>query len=481
MCFPLTEEQLAAWRSDFYDSAKNRLAQNVCTARDPLNACLRTPADLSTVLFGHKTWHEVEKPGKATTGGPGWICTGLDMLRLEFAKHYPVPAEFELSPGHLIFWHKLERCNYFLWTVAQLLERCEPRDGRIFRNLMKHAVPDGGNWQMFVNLVKKHGVMPKTCYLFYPQRVRQLNQILRSKLHEFASVLHAQYTFDGDASRLPKVIGRMLPQLYKVVSICLGEPPEEFTWKYYDLKKRYQCLENVTPLHFYEVMLAPTCDVNSFVCLGHDPRLSSSYQSNYEVVHSSNMVDGLPQRYNNQPMEMILQIIVDSLAGEMPVWLGCDLNIRFTSKTEVLKLSLKSHRFDLLFGLEVGDSFTKADRMIYKESRRNTALLLTAVGLNSLEEPVEFRTISASAMGKSSSTGSLQEDDDKENKEKNAKAKKLKRSSAKALSLEADWLKEYAFEIVVHQSFVPSGVLNASRIPRSMELPPWDPMGAFIG
>ncbi|KAH8319960.1 hypothetical protein KR074_010041 [Drosophila pseudoananassae] len=487
MPFQLTDRQLSEWRFDFYGSPRNRLAQNVCTARNPINACLRSAAELSQVLDGDKKWYKASATGKATTGGPGWICTGLDLLRLEFVKKYPVPADFEFAPGHLVFWHKLERCNYFLCTVSALLERCEPLDGRNFRHLMKHAVPDGGNWHMFVNLVKKHGVMPKSCYLTTNSKsVTKLNKILRSKLHEYSSLLYAQFTFDGDASRLPKLIARMMPRLYKVVSICLGEPPEEFNWTFYDEKKRFQSLEHLSALHFYEMMVAKYTNLDEFVCLGHDPRLSAGYQTNFEVAHSSNMVDGLTHRFNNQPMEVLVQVMIDSLTGGKAFWLTCDLCPRFMAKRETLSLIQKSHNFSVLFGVEVGNSFNKAERMVYKESRPDAALLLTAVGLNSINDPVEFHTISASVAGKTASTISLHEDNDdddgqeKENKDKKNDAKK-KGKKTKAATVDADWLREYGFEIVVHESFVPVDILNCSRFPKLTMLPPWDPMGSLLG
>ncbi|XP_017003210.3 bleomycin hydrolase [Drosophila takahashii] len=476
MHFLLTEPQWSAWCSAFYESPQNRLAQNVCTARDPINVCLRSEAELCSLVQGNKTWHEVDTQGKGTTGGPGWICTGLDLLRQEMDRKFPLPSDFEFSAAHLFFWHKLERCNYFLWTVADLLMQCEPLDGRCFRHFMKNAVPDGGNWQMFVNLVKKYGVMPKKCYLS-TQRSRKMNTMLRSKLREYASKLHAQFTFNGNGDRLPKLIPKMIQSLFKLLSICLGEPPETFSWTFYDHKKRYHSLKKLTSVHFYEVMVACTVDLDAFVCLGHDPRISSIPQSNYQVTHSSNMMGGEPHRYNNQSIEVIMQIIVDSLAGDKPVWLGCDLSSILSTKSG--PLSLQSHTFDLIFGIKVGDCLSKAERLIYKESRRDTAILLTSVGLDSMKEPVEFRTISAIAVGQSESTGSLHENDDKNKKNDEEKLKK-KSAKKQAIKMEADWLREYAFEIVVHEKFVPPGVLHAARMPKYKELPAWDPMGAFL-
>ncbi|KAH8301703.1 hypothetical protein KR059_009547, partial [Drosophila kikkawai] len=451
--FSLTKDKVSTWRENFYDTPHNRLAQNVCTSRDPMQVALNSPVVHNSLGTGVKTWHTVTGPGKATTGGPGWICTGLDMLRLGMDKKIPLPVDFELSAGHLFFYHKLERCNYFLRKVCELLEKGEPLDGRLFNHLMKNAVPDGGNFHMFINLVKKYGVMPRACYLHNLSSMTKVNKILRSKLREYACRLHTQFSLDGDCRSLPEIIDGMLPNLYNVLVICVGEPPVEFTWEFYDQKKRYQCLKDLNSINFYEVMVGPTLNLDSCVSLAHDPRATSSYNSNYKVVHSSNMIGAKDHVFNNQPMNVIMKIIADALTSESAVWLGCDLRHRFRAKP--LALSLKTYMFDMVFGVDVGSTLTKAERLMYKESRQDSAILLTGVGLDSSEQSVQYSTISASVLGKVPS------------------------AKNKTFTIDADWLREYAFEIVVNEKFVPQDVLDATKLSDVKPLPPWDPMGAL--
>ncbi|XP_033247323.1 bleomycin hydrolase [Drosophila miranda] len=466
MCFSLTADQLSAWRKQFFNEPRNLLAQNVCTTHDPLRMCLPI---LAPVVAGPPIKHGVDSERKTTSGGPAWITTGLDLLRLEFAKSFTsLPVDFEFSAGYLVYWHKLERCNYLLHAVAEHLMRGEPVDGRQFRYLMKHVLPDGGNWQMFVNLVKKYGVVPKQCYQT-TGRTRQLNVILRSKLREFVSVLHNRFIFDGDGSGLPTLIGEMMPQLYKVINIVLGEPPQEFKWTYYDSKKRYQCLEPLTGSTFFKEMVNKNFDLDEMVCLAHDPRLSSSYLHNYEVALSSNMVGGRLQRYNNQSMDVLVPIIVRSLVGGKAVWLVYDL-LAHASKNA-------SADFPLLFGLEMCTDLNKAERMLYKETGHNQVLLLTEVLLDDEDKPVEFRTNAPSpstTLFLSSSAANLREIND--SVEEKAKIPRLKPS----FCIKTDWVREYAFEIVVHSCFVPPDVLGATTRKECKELPPWDIMGAFL-
>lgn len=500
--FTLSTQQLSVWRSQFFALPLNRLAQNVCTASDPISACLSSEAKVQWVPG--KERFAVPEPIKSTTESPNWISSGLDLLRLAMHK------ECELSVPYIVYWHKLERCNYFLNCVVELLARCEPLEGRTFQYLMKHAVPDGGSWQMFANLVQKYGVMPSKCYLasWSSTRSLHLNRMLKSKvgdsstksesfielhlflvrlqLHEFSSQLHAQFTFDGDSKNLLPMVELMMEQIYKVISICLSTPPEEFSWSIKDDAQG----QTFTPISFHQRYVSPTFVIDAQICLGNDPRLSSSYQRNYRIAYSSNMTDGLEQSYNNQPIEVLLDIMVASLEAGSAVWLVCDLPTMFKAKSEITVLSLSAHNFVQVFGIPVGSVLSKADRMLYKDTRRNTVMLLTEVTLDANGKPLQFRTISKTTetTKKSDSTSSLppvaqkgvecngEEEQDIESSD----ATKKKGFKGKTTIISVDWLKEYAFEIVVDSRFVPQGVRHAVHTQPIVELPIWDPMGGLV-
>ena len=92
---------------------------------------------------------------KAT--GRCWLFAALNLLRENIAGTHKL-EEFELSQNFMAFWDKYEKINYFLDLVLQTLE--EPTDGRVITWLMG-SFQDGGQWDMFVNLVRKYGVVPK--------------------------------------------------------------------------------------------------------------------------------------------------------------------------------------------------------------------------------------------------------------------------------------------------------------------------------
>ena len=54
-------------------------------------------------------------------------------------------------------------------------------------------------------------------------------------------------------------------QLYRVVSICIGSPPETVTWEYYDKDKQYHKVGPLTPLEFYEQFVQPHFNISDKV------------------------------------------------------------------------------------------------------------------------------------------------------------------------------------------------------------------------
>ena len=69
---------------------------------------------------------------------------------------------FELSQNYIFFYDKLEKANYFLESVLKTVD--EPVDGRLYSFLNAGPLADGGQWDMFANLVRKYGVVPKEVY-----------------------------------------------------------------------------------------------------------------------------------------------------------------------------------------------------------------------------------------------------------------------------------------------------------------------------
>merc|ERR1712013_660038 len=109
----------------------------------------------------------VEVEGKPVTNqkssGRCWLFAMLNMGRQPFIKQFNL-EDMEFSQGHLFYWDKIERANYFLHNIVLTARRGEEVTGRTVSYLLSDPINDGGQWDMAVNLVTKYGMLPKKCF-----------------------------------------------------------------------------------------------------------------------------------------------------------------------------------------------------------------------------------------------------------------------------------------------------------------------------
>ncbi|KAB0791799.1 hypothetical protein PPYR_03599 [Photinus pyralis] len=447
----LSRELLEKYRTSFNSDPKNILAQNVCTKYDPFEVCLsRRRLQESQHVFTYK----IETEGKPITNqkssGRCWLFAALNVMRVPFMKAFNLD-EFEFSQGHLFFWDKIERCNFFLNTFAAAVRRKEQIEGRLITFLLKDLIGDGGQWDMLANVINKYGVMPKCKFpeSFSCDSSLKMNQILRSKLREYAREINELVCRDGSDADVQSLIQQQMSTIFRIVGICLGIPDETFTWTYYDKNKAFHSIGPITPKEFYDVHLRPLFDVNEKVCLVTDPRESNKYGRLYTVDCLGNMIDGRKCIYNNQPVELLIKLAADSIRNGEPVWFGCEVSKRFAAKQGLE--DLEAQDFSVLFGTDIQTTMPKADRLLYSESAMTHAMAFTGVATDESGAVTKFRV--------ENSWG-----DD--------------RGDKGYLVMTTEWFKEFGFEVVVDKKFVPQDVLNVfDQDP--IVLPAWDPMGTL--
>ena len=232
-------------------------------------------------------------------------------------------TEFEFSQNHLLFWDKLEKANFWLEGVIATSDR--DVDDRTVAHLMSDPIGDGGQWNMFVALVRKHGLVPKSAM---PETVassstRQLNRDLKAVLRQAARDLRrpcrrrrvcrrparpeGRHAADGPPDALAAPRHPAGDGLLAVDGQGQGLPPrravtpQEFAQRYVDL------------------------DLDSYVCLVDDPRPTSPRNRVFTVEHLGNVVSGEPVTYLNVEMPLIKRLARESIVGGTPVWFGCDV------------------------------------------------------------------------------------------------------------------------------------------------------------
>ena len=153
----LTAETLLELRKEFAADPRGKLMQNAVTSTD----IDKVAQNHQVVAFADRSMsHKLDAWPVANQKKSGrcWLFAGLNLLRSSMIKRLNV-ENFEFSQTYLFYWDKLEKANYFLESQIELADR--DLDDRTVAHLLSDPIGDGGQWNMFVALVDKYGVVPK--------------------------------------------------------------------------------------------------------------------------------------------------------------------------------------------------------------------------------------------------------------------------------------------------------------------------------
>ncbi len=311
---------LSGFQEAYEAQPAHQLMQNVVTQHDVNDVALnrnivaQATNSFSTVLDDWKVTNQARS-------GRCWMFAGLNLFRSETRNLLNV-KEFEFSQSYVMFWDKMERANYILEAVIETADR--PIDDRVVAWLLNQPLGDGGQWDMFVSLVRKHGVVPKTVM---PEtessgNSMRMNAGLNYQVRQGARNIRRLYSDESGLDAMRDAKQEALQAIYQILCIHLGNPPDEFDWQWKDKDGEFHRDGAMTPLEFAEKYIATPME--EFVCLVHDPRESSPPGRTYTVQYLGNVVDGTRITYLNVDIEMMKDIAMRMLQDGKPVWMGCD-------------------------------------------------------------------------------------------------------------------------------------------------------------
>jgi bleomycin hydrolase len=363
----LAPEDIQLLRKQFAANPAYRLVRNALAEHSVETVAL--DRELATTI-DHSMSHVLDDWKVTDQGKSGrcWLFAGLNLLRVG-AKRRMGLAEFEFSQNHLMFWDKIERANYFLDAVIDTADR--PVDDRTVAHLLGHAAEDGGQWDMFVALVRKYGLVPKSVMpeTHSSTDPRRLNAMLRTVLREGARTLRES---GADLAARKRDI---LTVVWRVLAIHLGIPPERFDWQWTDSDKQFHRDGELTPAEF--ARRYGTVPLDEYVSLVHDPRPANPPGRTYTVAYLGNVREAPPVRYLNAPIAVLKEIAAGTVADGEPVWFGCDVARQFSKDLGIWDANLIDH--GSLYGVEFG--LDKAARLAYRETEMTHAMLFTGVDL----------------------------------------------------------------------------------------------------
>lgn len=384
---------------------------------------------------------------KATSqkkSGRCWLFSSLNFLRSRARESLGI-KNFEFSQSYVFFWDKFERANWFLTDIIATSD--EPVDGRLVQFLLGDVLGDGGQWDMAVSVYMKYGLVPKEVM---PEseastNSRPMNARLRAVLHIGALRLREAIAAGASAEEVDTQRRKILADVWKILVVCLGEPPVRFNWQWRDDEGNFHRDGEVTPHEFYERHVG--VDLSEYICLVDDPRPENPKGSMETVEHLGNVVGGRPIRYLNAPVEEIKRIAAAQIAAGEAVWFGADVSQPYDRGLGFFVTGI--HDYDGLF--DVDFSSTKLERVRSGESAMDHAMLFTGVDLDEAGQPRAWR-VENSWGDEPGDSGFFTMDD--------------------------QWFTDNVFEVVVPKSALPED-LAAAVDSEPIVLPAWDPMGTL--
>ena len=432
----LSFEDLKRFSRSFNEDTKNILALNAVTENGIAAVALsRKEVDRQDFTFSDL----IESPDATNQERSGrcWLFSGLSMLALDAMKKLNLKT-FELSEIYQMFWDKLEKANYFMETIIET--RQEPLDSRIVSSLLSDPISDGGQWNMFVNLTRKYGVMPKT---FMPETANSnnsdpMNTLLASKLREYAKAIRDMS--GASEMKLREKKGELMQEFYKLLCINLGVPPEMFHWEWRDKDGIFHRRGNISPIEFYNEYVG--FELDDFVSLINAP--NKPFNKLYTVQYLGNMVGGQDTRYLNVDMKTMKKATIDMIKGDNAVWFGCD--VAKMLQTELGAMDLSIYDYDSVYGTKF--QLDKAARLDYEDSEMTHAMVITGVDLDEHGKPRKWRV--------ENSWGATIGDQG-------------------YMSMMDEWFDQYLFEVVVRKEYLsPELVKILDTEPVVLSF--WDPM-----
>ncbi len=471
----ITPKHLETFSIKFEKNPTNKVLQNIISK----NAIDELAINRDQVSSSHETFSKQVEPHVKVTNqnkaGTCWLYAGLNLLRREVIKKYNLELDFELSQSHLLFFHKLECLNYNLESIITTFD-LDVND-RLINRIMTDPADDGGQWSMFINLVRKYGVVPKSVFndTYHSTNSWSMTDMLIRKFKETAlkirETLHRGKIYQArlqrddeefkslNAERLNDV--RMYKEnfnkfAYDSLRKMLGTPPTNFLWEYIDKDKRHHCVNVASPQKFF--LDHVTFNLDDYMCLIHDPRAGHKYYKIYTVEYLNNMSDGDTIKYLNVPMLDMKAVTLESLKCDEVVWFGCDVGKQKNGK--IMSYDIK--QYGELFGTTF--SMNKADRLNSGDSAMNHAMIFS--GYNAVDAYIykdnpahDFQTITRWEV-------------------ENSWGKKECEDGYYTLS--NDWFNEYVFEVIINKKYATNKMLKSYKDDGNIiTLPIWDPFGSL--
>ena len=368
--------------------------------------------------------------------GRCWMYSALNFLRFHMEKKLKLPkGSFELSQAYNFFYDKLEKSNFFMENIIKYAGS-DLNDRRI-DFLLATPQQDGGDFDPIVALVEKYGVVPEEAMpeTAVTKNSSELDALLNRMLREDAYALRKLVAEGKSEADIGEARKSMLSDIYRVLCVSFGEPPQTVDFVYRDTDKKYHADRGLTPLEFYKKYLG---DVKLDDCIGviNLPVEGMAYNKAYEIDMTGEVLGAKRRcRYVNVPIDVMKQATIKQLKAGEPVWFGCDVLQDSDFAKGIMSLNL--YDVQKMMGLEF--KLNKGERFQYNQSLPTHAMMIAGVDLDEDGNPIRWKV--------ENSWGTT------------AHGKPVGHQGY--FIMDDSWFTEYNYEVAVRREYLPDDVVKA--------------------
>lgn len=437
----VSEKDLQEIQGSFKKDASTKAIQNVLTndksIRDnALNRDLQGKID-------HYFKYRVNVKGitNQQSSGRCWMFTSMNVLRPTVMEKYNL-NQFDFSHNYLYFWDIFEKSNLFLENIIATAGR--PMDDREVTEYFKSPVGDGGVWNLYYNAAQKYGVVPQEVMpeTAHSNNTSQMTGVINEKLRLGGYTLRELAAQGKKAKELRAEKNNVLKDVYRILSLCLGEPPHQFTWRYKTKKGEIKELTNYTPQQFYKEITPADYSPENYIMVMNDP--TREYYKVYEIQNYKNTIEGINWIYLNLPNEDLKAAALASIKNNEPLYASCDVGKQFNRETGILDPEM--YDYESLLGVKL--HMDKKARILTRQSGSAHAMTIVGCDTDENDKPVKWE-FENSWGDKSGHNGYLTFTD--------------------------KWFDEYMFRAVLHKKYLNEKALQALKS-KPVQLPVWDYM-----
>lgn len=439
----LSIDKINEYEKEFLEDKRNIVAMNAAT----YNGVQKVARDVNALKDEPFAFNVDIKNGDVTNqkkSGRCWMFASMNVLRNIVIKKFNL-ENFELSQSYTLFWDKLERCNYYMEAVIEKAN--EPLEDRVMDYLMSDLLSDGGQWDMFVNIVKKYGLVPKYAY---PESQTssatvQLNKYLCKIMRKYTTELREKVQNEG-VEKARELKEEVLKDVYNVLTSTLGEIPEKFDVVLHDKDGKLIEDKGMDAHSFFDKYIG--ADIDDYVSLINSPTEDKPFNKTYTIKYLGNIVEGRIVKHLNLPIEELKKAAVKQLKDGYPVWFGCDVGRSSIVEDERAILDTKAVDYETLFNVDL--KLSKEDALDYGYSMMTHAMTFTGVQMDG-NEALRFKV-------------------------ENSWGEKFGYKGHFVMT--SDWFDQYVYQVVVNKKYLTEkSRKDYEKEPK--ELKPWDPMGSL--